>query len=272
MKLGCFGCLILIVVVLAAAVGRLGPGILAAVVSFLTFNFFFLPPYDTFIIARGEYVVALFVFLGLSVMISLLFARAIERADAAEEKEEESLKNDLQDLISTWRKIEEGAKTEKAPALLYKDMATTSGVIRDLFSNDVSRVVVDGKKLYREIRAYINYTSPQLLDKVEFHKDRMPLFDKYGIEKELEASLGLVRGAVEKQRFTSPSRRVMENSFSSLASRTSTLRPRASGLMTSATAVRFLVPAALASSSHCFNSFICASYVGRVAPHAVGAR
>ena len=47
----------LIVVVLAAAVGRLGPGILAAVVSFLTFNFFFLPPYDTFIIARGEYVI-----------------------------------------------------------------------------------------------------------------------------------------------------------------------------------------------------------------------
>ncbi|HEX9006410.1 MAG TPA: Rne/Rng family ribonuclease [Bacteroidota bacterium] len=107
----------------------------------------------------------------------------------AENKEEESLKNDLEDLIRTWRKIEEGAKTEKAPALLYKDMATTSSVIRDLFSNDVSRVVVDGKKLYREIRAYIQYTSPQLLDKVEFHKDRAPIFDKFGIEKELEASL-----------------------------------------------------------------------------------
>ena len=79
----------LLVVVLAAAVGRLWPGIVAAFVSFLTFNFFFLPPYDTFVIARAEYVVALFVFLGLSIMISLLFARAIERADAAEEKEGE---------------------------------------------------------------------------------------------------------------------------------------------------------------------------------------
>lgn len=107
----------------------------------------------------------------------------------AENKEEESLKNDLEDLIKTWRKIEEGAKTEKAPALLYKDMATTSSVIRDLFSNDVSRVVTDGKKLFREIRAYIKYTSPQLLEKIEFHKDRAPIFDKFGIEKELEASL-----------------------------------------------------------------------------------
>ena len=79
----------LVVVVLAAAIGRLGPGILAAFVSFLVFNFFFLPPYDTFVIARAEYVVALFVFLGLSIMISLLFARAIERADVAEEKGEE---------------------------------------------------------------------------------------------------------------------------------------------------------------------------------------
>ena len=79
----------LVVVVCAAAVGRLGPGILAAFVCFLVFNFFFLPPYDSFTIARAEYVVALFVFLGLSVLISLLFARAIERADAAEEKEGE---------------------------------------------------------------------------------------------------------------------------------------------------------------------------------------
>jgi ribonuclease G len=107
----------------------------------------------------------------------------------AEGKEEESLRKDLEDLVKTWRKIEEMVKTEKAPALLYKDMATTSSVIRDLFSNDVSRVVVDGKSLYREIRAYIQYTSPQLTEKIEFHKEREPIFDRYGIEKELETSL-----------------------------------------------------------------------------------
>ncbi len=79
----------LVVVVVAAAVGRLGPGVLASLVSFLAFNFFFLPPYDTFVIARAEHVVALFVFLGLSILISLLYARAVERADAAEAKERE---------------------------------------------------------------------------------------------------------------------------------------------------------------------------------------
>jgi two-component system sensor histidine kinase KdpD len=74
----------LVVVVAAAAVGGLGPGILASFLGFLAFNFFFLPPYHTFVIARAEDVVVLFVFLGLSILISALLARARERAEAAE--------------------------------------------------------------------------------------------------------------------------------------------------------------------------------------------
>jgi ribonuclease G len=107
----------------------------------------------------------------------------------AEGKEEDALKTDLQDLITTWREIEQSVKSEKAPALLYKDMATTSSVIRDLFSNEVNRVIVDSKKLHKEIRAYIKYHSPQLVDKIELHRDRVPIFDTYGIEKEIESSL-----------------------------------------------------------------------------------
>ena len=107
----------------------------------------------------------------------------------AEGKDESSLTNDLKDLIDTWREVEKTVKSEKAPCLLYKDMSTTSSVIRDLFSNDVSRVVIDSRKLHKEIRAYIKYTSAQLLDKIELHKDRRPIFDVYGIEKEIETTL-----------------------------------------------------------------------------------
>lgn len=107
----------------------------------------------------------------------------------AEGQSDEALKKDLEDLITKWRQIEAQLKTEKAPALLYKDLATTSGVIRDLFSNDVSRVVVDSKKLYKEICTYIKYNSPEMLDKIELHKDRQPIFDVYGIEKEIETTL-----------------------------------------------------------------------------------
>lgn len=107
----------------------------------------------------------------------------------AEGKEDSSIKNDLEDLIATWREIEKTIKADKAPCLLYKDLATTSSVIRDLFSNDVSRVVIDSKKLHKEIYSYIKYTSPQLLDKIELHKERAPIFDAYGVEKEIETTL-----------------------------------------------------------------------------------
>jgi two-component system sensor histidine kinase KdpD len=79
----------LVVVVVAAAVGGLGPGILASLLGFLSFNFFFLPPYGTVGLARAEHDVVLLVFLGLSILISALLARANERAAAAEAREQE---------------------------------------------------------------------------------------------------------------------------------------------------------------------------------------
>jgi ribonuclease G len=103
----------------------------------------------------------------------------------AQEQDEESLKQDLENLISTWREIEKSIKQEEPPALLYKDMATTSSVIRDLFSDSVERVVIDSKKLYKEIRAYVKGVSPHLVDKIEHYKDREPVFDAFGIEKEI---------------------------------------------------------------------------------------
>src|SRR5918995_453276 len=74
----------LVVVVVAAAVGGLGPGLLASLLGFLSFNLFFVPPYGTVVLTRVEHDVVLVVFLGLSILISALLARANERAAAAE--------------------------------------------------------------------------------------------------------------------------------------------------------------------------------------------
>jgi two-component system sensor histidine kinase KdpD len=79
----------LAVVVISATVGGLGPGILASVLGFLAFNFFHLPPYYTFVLAHGEDIVMLFVFLAISTVVTALLARATERAETAEEREEE---------------------------------------------------------------------------------------------------------------------------------------------------------------------------------------
>jgi len=107
----------------------------------------------------------------------------------AQDQDENSLKQDLESLIQTWRDIEKNLKTEKAPSLLYKDMATTSSVIRDLFTDSVERVVVDSKKLFKDIRAYVKQVSPELVEKIELYSKREPVFDVYGVEKEISTAL-----------------------------------------------------------------------------------
>lgn len=107
----------------------------------------------------------------------------------ADGRDESSIKNDLRDLLDTWQEIEQSVKSEAAPMLLYKDVSTTSSVIRDLFQSDVARVVVDSKKLYREIRTYVKWFAPRLVDKVELYRGREPVFDVFGVEKEIAKSL-----------------------------------------------------------------------------------
>jgi ribonuclease G len=104
----------------------------------------------------------------------------------AEGKEDNLIKQDLEELLRVWANIEKAVKTEKPPALVYKDMSTTSSVIRDLFGDRVERVGVDDKKLFKEIKAYVQWMSPDMLDRLEFYKGKEPIFDKYGVEKDIQ--------------------------------------------------------------------------------------
>lgn len=79
----------LLLVLACVGLGGLGPGITASVLAFVAFNFFFLPPYETFAVGKAHDVIVLFVFLGLSVLISVLVGRADARARAAEARAEE---------------------------------------------------------------------------------------------------------------------------------------------------------------------------------------
>ena len=105
----------------------------------------------------------------------------------AEGKEEELIKQDLDELTKTWNNIEKSVKATKPPSLIYKDMNTTSSVIRDLFSDSVEHVVVDDKKLFKEIRSYVQWMSPDMADRVEYFHDKEPIFDKYGVEKDIQS-------------------------------------------------------------------------------------
>jgi ribonuclease G len=107
---------------------------------------------------------------------------------AALGKSENELLKDWESLISTWREIEAKIKKADGPTLLYNDMELATSIIRDLFTTDVHRVSVDSKKLFKEITNYIKWAAPGLINKVELYDEKKPIFDAFGIEKELEST------------------------------------------------------------------------------------
>jgi ribonuclease G len=107
----------------------------------------------------------------------------------AETKSEDVLRADLDRCIKSWRKVLAGLKTQKEPGLVYRDMSMASSVIRDLFTPEVNSLVIDSRKQYREILSYIKDVAPNLANKILLHSDRIPIFDKFGVELEIEKSL-----------------------------------------------------------------------------------
>jgi len=107
----------------------------------------------------------------------------------AVKKDLKILEADLQNLLRTWEKLEKKARKEIGFVLLHKEMGMVSTIIRDLFTPDVNRVVVDSRKLYKEITNYLKDVSPNLVPRVELFRGINPIFDQFEIEKEVEKSL-----------------------------------------------------------------------------------
>ncbi|MBD3166814.1 Rne/Rng family ribonuclease [bacterium] len=105
------------------------------------------------------------------------------------ERDEETLEHDVRNLVTLWRKIQRKGEPMRAPSLVYKEVSLASSVIRDLFTPDIAGVIVDSKSLHREIQRYLDTVSPSLSDRVEHYTDKIPLFDQFDIETEIEKGI-----------------------------------------------------------------------------------
>lgn len=106
---------------------------------------------------------------------------------AARNQDENLLRADLQYLKDTWTGMEESVKNLKPPSLVYKDVSTTVSVIRDLFSNDISKVFIDSKKIYKEIKHYVQFVQPLLVERIEYYKGSRSIFVQYDVEEQIRS-------------------------------------------------------------------------------------
>lgn len=109
---------------------------------------------------------------------------------AAKDQEEKTLMADLKFLVSTWEEIQNRIKNQSPPAIVYEDLSTTVSVIRDLFTPDVSKIFIDSKKLFKEIKDYVQFVQPELVKKVDYYRDSTPIFEEFNIEEQIKALLG----------------------------------------------------------------------------------
>ncbi|MBS4028129.1 MAG: Rne/Rng family ribonuclease [Ignavibacteriales bacterium] len=105
------------------------------------------------------------------------------------DQDEEIVRQDLKSLIDRWHEIEKEIKVSTPSKLVYKEVNSTSSVLRDLLTDDVERVWVDNKNNAREIRTYLEENHPSLLNRVELYKGREPIFDVFGVEQEIAIAM-----------------------------------------------------------------------------------
>tara|TARA_B100001971_G_scaffold30879_1_gene25274 strand:+ start:12572 stop:14122 length:1551 start_codon:yes stop_codon:yes gene_type:complete len=103
----------------------------------------------------------------------------------AEGKSEEVLRNDYEQLKSSWDRLQGKAERTQSPTLVYEDLETASSVIRDLLTSDVEKIVIDSKKLFRKTSRYLEDVSSNMANRLDFYRLKTPLFEGMGIEDEL---------------------------------------------------------------------------------------
>jgi ribonuclease G len=108
----------------------------------------------------------------------------------AKDQAEDAVKDDLTNLVKTWKTIEASAKSEEPPSIVHQDLSTTDSVIRDLLTPDISKVFVDQKKLYKQIKGYVQLVQPDLLEKIELYKSSSSIFDEFKIEEQVKTLMG----------------------------------------------------------------------------------
>ena len=108
---------------------------------------------------------------------------------AAEGAAEEELARDVARLAAQWEAIEKKAKTANAPALLYSEPDLTIRVIRDVFNEDFSNLIVSGDEGWDTVDEYVRYVAPHLADRLTRWTDDQDVFAAHRIDEQLAKAL-----------------------------------------------------------------------------------
>ncbi len=109
------------------------------------------------------------------------------------DKDEESFRTDVERIVNRWKEIGALSLKARAPALLHQEHDLITMTVRDLVTPDMNSIVSDSRDVAKQIRKYLKAFDPDMANRVKYYRGKTPIFDHYGIEKEIS---GLIRREV----------------------------------------------------------------------------
>jgi ribonuclease E len=108
---------------------------------------------------------------------------------AAEGATEEELSHDVARLAAQWEAIERKAKSATAPELLYSEPDLTIRVVRDIFNEDFTKLVIASDGDWDVVDEYVRYVAPNLAERLERWTDDDDVFAEYRIDEQIAKAL-----------------------------------------------------------------------------------
>ncbi|MDR2425340.1 MAG: Rne/Rng family ribonuclease [Prevotellaceae bacterium] len=110
----------------------------------------------------------------------------------AEGKSEEILADELNLLIKRWEDCCNKLRVFKKPELLIREINRTSAILRDMLNGSFDNIYVNNKAVFEDIKEYVHNIEPQKDQIVKFYRGKVPIFDQYGVSKQIKGLFGRV--------------------------------------------------------------------------------
>ncbi len=109
---------------------------------------------------------------------------------AAEGVESDKIKAEMDFMLRLWQNIQRNSEHSRVPNLLYQELDIILRAVRDLFTKEVDKLVVDSSEEYEKILEFVDTFMPSLKVDIKLYDGTEPICDAYGIEMELQRALG----------------------------------------------------------------------------------
>ena len=108
---------------------------------------------------------------------------------AAEGVQKEKVAYEMGFLKNLWRNIQKKYQTAATPSLLHQELSLSLRAVRDLLLQEAEKLVIDSRKDYQSVLAFLDTFNPSLKDSVELFEGNEPIFDAYNLEGDISRAL-----------------------------------------------------------------------------------